>query len=256
MRNLIFTVFSLSLLASGAAVPLKKNVSVQKNIDIDLVVDSALILADNYADAVATKPEMRKSRLNAMKRFYASHSTDKPIADTICNTIYNVYVDNIERGNNERADAFKECFLAIADKDNENLGSLYATELAIAQEKSDTTLINRFLPLLSDYTSRNRLDYEDEINSASNYLKTVRIRKPIEDELIGVWVSDDMLKYPMLATIYGLSVGKAMNLMGGKSLSSSLNQTTKDSNIENAIIQLDIIGIEKNLNGDIQVVCF
>lgn len=256
MRKLIFVALTLCLLASGATVPKKNKACTQKTVDIDLVVDSALILADNYADATATKPEMVKSRLNAIKRFFTSHSNNKQIADTICNTLYNVYVDNVERENNDRANAFKECFLAIADKNNKNLGPLYATELTIAQEKSDTTVINRFLPLLRDYSSQNGFDYDDEINSADNFLKSARTRKPIEDELIGIWVSDDMLKYPFLASVYGFSFGKAMSLMGGNSLSSSLNQKVSDSNVENAIIQLDFIGIEKNLKGGIKVVCF
>ena len=65
--------------------------------NFELVMDSATILADDYAEAMANKPEMVKSRMNALKRFYAPYSANKTVADSICNVIFNMYVDNIER---------------------------------------------------------------------------------------------------------------------------------------------------------------
>ena len=122
--------------------------------NFELVMDSATILADDYAEAMANKPEMVKSRMNALKRFYAPYSANKTVADSICNVIFNMYVDNIERDNIDRANAFKECFTEIADKDNEHYGPLYATELFLAQETSDTARIKELLPLLSDYAEK------------------------------------------------------------------------------------------------------
>ncbi len=178
--------------ARGAAVPKRKTVPKPKPVDIGLVVDSAMILADNYAEAVVNKPEMVKSRMNAIKRFYAPYSTQKPVADSICSSIYNVYVDNIERENVVRANAFKDCFLAIADKDNENLGPLYATELVFAQEQSDTAGVHRVLPLLADYADRNGFDYSSEIETAKQFVVDFEKRKPINEDIVGVWVGESI----------------------------------------------------------------
>ena len=176
----------------GAAVPKRKTVPKPKPVDIELVVDSAMILADNYAEAVVNKPEMVKSRMNAVKRFYAPYAAQKPVADSICGSIYNVYVDNIERDNVVRANAFKDCFLAIADKDNENLGPLYATELAVAQEKVDTIAMKSYLSLLKEYAQLNGFDYDAEISKAQAYITSIRTRRPIAQAIAGVWVSEDI----------------------------------------------------------------
>ncbi len=160
--------------------------------NFELVMDSATILADDYAEAMANKPEMVKSRMNALKRFYAPYSANKTVADSICNVIFNMYVDNIERDNIDRANAFKECFTEIADKDNEHYGPLYATELFLAQETSDTARIKELLPLLSDYAERNGHDYADEINSAESFIKDYESRRPINEEIIGVWVGESI----------------------------------------------------------------
>ena len=192
MRNTLLIIFAFSILTSGAAAPKRKTAPKPKRIDVGLVVDSAMILADNYAEAVANKPEMVQSRMNAIKRFYAPYAAQKSVADSICGSIYNVYVDNIERDNVVRANAFKDCFLAIADKDNENLGPLYATELAVAQENADTTTISYYIPLLRDYSKRLGYDYDDILEIYSNSLNNFRMRKPLRDALPGIWVSEDI----------------------------------------------------------------
>lgn len=192
MRKFLPLMLFICSIGLIAATPKRKGASAPKPVDIDLVVDSATILADDYAEAVADKPEMIKSRMNALKRFYATYSTNKMVADSICNVIFKMYVDNLGRDNEARAHALKECFIEIADKDNENFGPLYVTELTIAQERLDTTAVANYINLLNDYSQRLGYDYDGVLTDASNYLHNIRTRRAIRDVLPGVWVSEDI----------------------------------------------------------------
>lgn len=183
----------VACLVSAAAAESHKMLSNKgRSVDIELVADSAVILSDDYAEALVSKPEMAKTRLNALKRFYATYSANKPVADTICSRIFDIYVDNVERENVSRANAFKECFLAIADKDNDHLGPLYALELLIAQEQSDTAAIHNILPCLADYADRNEFDYSTEIASAKKFISDFKNRNPINEDIVGVWVGESI----------------------------------------------------------------
>mgnify|MGYP001115929394 FL=1 len=175
-----------------AATPKRTSNPAPVPFNFELVVDSATILADDYAEAMVNKPEMVKSRMNALKRFYAPYSGNKTVADSICNVIFNMYVDNIERDNINRANAFKECFTEIADKDNEHYGPLYATELELAQERFDTTAVARYIPALYEYSARLDFDYDDVLSDAKIFLNNIRNRRPLRDALPGIWVSEDI----------------------------------------------------------------
>ena len=203
MRKLILVFFAVCLLASTAAVPKTRNTpAAPKPVDIDLVVDSAMILADDYVEAVTNKPEMANTRLNAIKRFYTPYASNKVVSDSICNSIYNFYVDNIERDKVDRANAFKECFLALADKDNSNLGPLYATELVLARENYDTTAIKDIIPVLTDYANLLDVDYDSELAEAQDFIDRLRRREPIEEAIAGVWVMEDICRDDVKGDLY------------------------------------------------------
>lgn len=204
-------------------------------INITAVVDSALIMADNYADALVDKPEMAPTRLNMLRNF----GGEKPayICDTICSRLYDFFVSYTEQNKTDRATAFKDCYLALARPDSPQLGPLYAAELTIARENTDTTAIKKYLPLLEDYATRLDYDYDEELAAARAFLHKVRTRRPINEDLTGVWVSDEMLKYPLMASTYGFSVGKALNVMGGNSYAAAAREISE----EDAIMTLNII---------------
>lgn len=169
-------------------------------IDIPAVVDSALVLADNYADALADKPEMASSRLNMLRNFAAKKP--EAVNDSICSRLYEFFVSYTEQNKTDRASAFKDCFLALARPDSPELGPLYATELSIALETVDTVAISKYIPLLAEYAERMNYDYDAEIQDARAFLNEVRTRKPIQEAILGAWVSEDVVGIIMPDGLY------------------------------------------------------
>lgn len=234
-RILSIFVMVIIVIFAFAVTPKKKGVHQLPPINIEASVDSALIMADNYATALATTPEMAPTRLNMFKSFCSS----KPqvVQDSICNRIFDFFAQYIESDKTERAIAFKNCYEAVASADNAHRGPLYAMELQEAIVNSDTIRINQYLPLLEEYASRMNFDYDDEINSAKVCKETIKNRKPINEELVGVWVSDEIMSIPLIASMYGFSVGKVFNIMGGNGYAAA----TREVSEKDAIMTLNFI---------------
>lgn len=182
---------ALSTLLVSAGTPKKKVVAQPKPINLEAAVDSALIMADSYATALATTPEMAPTRLNMFK----SYCTAKPkmVQDTICSRIFDFFVQYVESEKVESANAFKNCYEAISSTDDVHRGPLYTMELRDAIVNSDTIKINHYLPLLEDYANCMNFDYDEEILNANQYLKSIRERRPINESFAGIWVSEDIV---------------------------------------------------------------
>lgn len=60
-----------------------------KPIDIEAVQDSVLVMADEYAEALASKPEMAPTRMNLLKKFYKRQLREAQ--DSIRSSIFNVF---------------------------------------------------------------------------------------------------------------------------------------------------------------------
>lgn len=187
----------LPTFCSQAAKPVNKSkkntyVSHQNHVPIDLMaaVDSAIIMADDYAESLNNKPEMASVRRNALIKFAANRP--KVVKDSICSRLYDLFVTYTENDKTQRADAFKDCFLSLASPNDPNLGALYSTELSLACENADTIVLKKYIPLLQDYSQRLNLDYDTEIYNALDHLNHIRTRPPIREAIVGVWVSEDI----------------------------------------------------------------
>lgn len=186
----------LTIVATGtyAAKPRAgKHVAKPIAVNIQAVVDSALIMADDYATAMAQKPEFAPTRLNILRNYYTALPTDAA-RDSVRSRIFDFYVNYVEEGKAEQAEAFKSSFMSIASNTDEHLGPLYANELTLARERFDTTAVKTNIDLLEAYANRMNYDYDDDLASARQWLHTIRTRKPIKDILPGVWVSEDIWK--------------------------------------------------------------
>lgn len=172
--------------------------AVNIKVNIQEVVDSALLMADDYATALVQKPEFAPTRLNVLKKYYTSLPSDAA-RDSVRSRIFDFYINYVEAGKTGQADAFKTSFLAIAPVTDEHLGPLYANELIVAQENFDTTKIKSELPLLIDYAERLNVDYDEIIHQAQDFLHFMRTKEPIQKALTGVWVGEgiyrDIYKY-------------------------------------------------------------
>ncbi len=177
----------LAMLALASLIPARGS-------DINAVVDSALIMADDYATALSQNPQMAPTRLNALRNF--GNAKPAEVRDSICSRLYDFFVSYTEENKADHAKAFRECFMALAGADNPNLGPLYATELAMARGNTDTTTIKKYIPLLEEYATRLGYDYDDELDHARSYLHNIRTRRPIREAIAGVWVSEDVAGFP------------------------------------------------------------
>ena len=171
-----------------------KHVAKPITVNIQAVVDSALIMADDYATAMAQKPEFAPTRLNILRNYYTALPTDAA-RDSVRSRIFDFYVNYVEEGKAEQADAFKSSFMSIAPDTDEHLGPLYANELTLARERFDTTAVKTNIDLLETYANRMNYDYDDDLASARQWLHTIRTRPNINDILPGVWVSERMAGY-------------------------------------------------------------
>ncbi len=216
--------------------------------DIESAVDSALIMADTYADALKDKPEMAPTRLKVLRNFGNAKSAE--VRDSICSRLYDFFVNYTEQDKTDRAAAFKDCFMALAGADNPGLGPLYAAELAIARENTDTTTLKKYIPLLEEYATRLGYDYDDELDEAKGFIDRIRVRRHIDDDLVGVWISDEFLKYPLASSTYGFSAKQVFSVMGGNGYSAAL----KDLEQETAIMTLNILAFGRTPTGSRQLV--
>ena len=169
----------------------KKRVAKPVTVNIQAVVDSALIMADDYSTAMAQKPEFAPTRLNILRNYYTALPTEAA-RDSVRSRIFDFYVNYVEEGKALQAEAFKHSFMAIAPDTDEHLGPLYANELTLARERFDTTAVKTNIDLLEAYANRMNYDYDDDLASARQWLHTIRTRPNINDILPGVWVSEDI----------------------------------------------------------------
>lgn len=217
----------------------KKYHPVAQVVDIQSIVDSALIMADNYCEAVAGKPEIASARLNIIKNYYSAKP--EQARDSIRERLFNLYVEYVAQEKTERADAFKNCFLELAPDSDLHLGRIYTNELNGACERFDTTAVKKYIPLLEDFASRMEFDYDAELAQAYRFLHTMRTRRPISEAIPGVWVSEDISddfdeKYPLINTLKVLQIRDRNSYVYEKTKKDSAN-----------VRKLEVLKTSKNL---------
>ena len=183
---LLLSPFSLRALGE------KKPVKPQNVVNVQAILDSALIMADSYATSLTEKPEMAGPYINQFRNFY---SRQPQIAqDSVRSQIYLMMARYMDESRMDRCKAFKNCYMAIADAQDERMGNIFAAELALAYEQDDTVEVKRVLGLLEGYANRTNYDFDTEIAEAKDYLHYMRTCKPINEALMGVWVCEQIGK--------------------------------------------------------------
>ena len=127
------------------------------------MVDSALIMTDDYATALTSKPEFAQTRLNILKNYYSSLPIDEA-RDSVRSRIYDFFVNYIENEKPQQAEAFLQCFTAIAPDTDHRLGPLYANELFLARERFDTIAVKNYINKLETYANRMNYDYDEDLS--------------------------------------------------------------------------------------------
>lgn len=189
MRTSALLLAFLVSLASGLSLNAKKRLTKSPPpVNVQAVVDSAILMADDYATAVTEKPELSRFRLNRIKDYYSRQS--QRLQDSIRANLFNLMTNYVDTGNHARAKIFKDCYLTLAAPDDNRMGNIYAAEMALAFENDDTTEVKRIIPLLEEYAERTDYDFDEEIAAAKDYLDDMRRRGPIRYDLMGVWVSE------------------------------------------------------------------
>lgn len=163
-------------------------------VNIQAVCDSVLLMADDYATALQMKPEFSTVRLNALKNYYMALPTTEA-KDSVRHRLFDFYVNYVEQNRKEQATAFRKCYMAIAPGNDENCGQILAADMAQSRIDFDTAAVSTLIPQLEDFANRNNLDYDEELAEARSWLHWVRTRKPIQDILPGVWVSERIAEF-------------------------------------------------------------
>lgn len=217
--------------------------------NIQETVDSALLMADDYATALAQKPEFAGSRLNVLKKYYNSISTDAA-RDSVRSRIFDFYVSYVENGKTQQAEAFKQCFMAIAPDTDEHFGPLYANELTLARERFDTAAVKTGIDRLAAYAARMNYDYDDDLAVARRFLHNIRTRKPVEDILPGIWVCEDIWKDRVLDYEYKDMYLKAI-LFHPAAIANSLSilKIPRGKNIDGELVAQKCKGLALNVTG-------
>lgn len=182
--------FSMGFYAGAS--PQRSRVKAVPKVDIEAVTDSALILADNYADALSQKPEFARTRLNALRKFYERQPA--VAQDSVRERLYDFMSGYMEDEREKRFNAFMDCFMAIAPENDLRLGPLYAMQLTQARERFDTIATKKFLPLLDEYARRMDFDYDEDLRKAEKFLDFMRTKPPINESLVGVWVGENICR--------------------------------------------------------------
>lgn len=170
----------------------KQPVKQQDVVNVQAILDSALIMADSYATSLTEKPEMAGAYINQFRNFY---SRQPQIAqDSVRSLIYTMMARYMDEKRMDRCEAFKNCYMIIANAQDERMGNIFAAELALAYEEDDTMEVKRVLGLLEGYANRTNYDFDTEIEEAKDYLHYMRTRKPINEALMGVWVCEQIGK--------------------------------------------------------------
>lgn len=189
MRHLFLAISILAILILGQPLNAKNSSkSPHKTEVVGAVVDSAILMVDDYATAVSEKPELSKFRLNSIKNFYERQPAE--VQDSIRSSLYNLIAVYAGENNYSRTQIFKDCYLFIAGPTDSRVGNIYAAELELAMENEDSTEIRRVIPLLEKYSGQTGYDFDEELYVANDFLKQMRSRKPINLDLMGVWVSE------------------------------------------------------------------
>lgn len=239
---LFFSVLSVQAMDDRKKVTRPKN-----TVNVQAVQDSAVLMADDYATSLAEKPEMAEFRLNQFKAFY--NRQPQIAQDSARSQIYMMMANYMDRNQMDRGKAFKNCYMAIAHQEDERMGNIYAAEITLAYEEDDTVEIKRVLPLLKDFVRKTNFDFESEISEAEDYLHYMRTRRPINEELMGVWVSEEISReVPHLKSYadnsYYLSLPNILSITSNKILTGVVS-CYKDFPRVGYRIPQDILALDK-----------
>lgn len=161
----------------------KKNMAKQKAVNMRMRVDSVDWLRERYCDML----EYDRSRTGQAIKDLQRNFRQLPAAtrDSLLAAHYSAIVRLFEEERNGRAYAFADCYYALAEEDDANLGTLYLNDIVLAIEQDDTVKLRKRMTQLEDYALRNNLDYDADLADAEVNMDLCRHRIKFKETPLG-----------------------------------------------------------------------
>lgn len=177
MKRILYTILTGLVLAvsfhtSSYAQSRRRNVKKKPSIDWRRETDSVIWLRDRYCDMLLYDQGRAEQVLGHLQHKFATYP--KALQDTLLASHYQSMVALFEQERNDRAYAFADCYYALCDKDDPNLGTLYLNDIVLAIENSDTVKLRTRMNQLVEYAARNNLDYDSDLADAEVNMNMLR----------------------------------------------------------------------------------
>lgn len=180
MKKILYNLLAcvtLIMFASGTSIyaqTSKRNLRKRNSINLKVEVDSVKWLRERYCDMLKYDLSRAGQTIDHLQRKFAV--LPKNVQDTLLASHYKSIVTLFEQERNDRAYAFADCYYALCEKDDPNLGTLYLNDIVLAIENSDTVKLRLRMNQLSEYAERNNLDYDSDLADAEANMNLLRHR--------------------------------------------------------------------------------
>lgn len=166
-KILIGAILLISLI--GHAAP-----RVHKKPDYRITLDSVAWLRERYCDMLAYDTKRAPATLTQLQRNF--FKLPKTYRDSLLTDHYETMITLFVQERRSRAYAFADCYYALADRDDPNLGALYLNDMVLAIEECDTIKLRSRMDSLAAYADRNNLDYDRDLIDAEENMLNLRRR--------------------------------------------------------------------------------
>lgn len=181
---------SISFNASSYSQSHRRNIKKKPSIDWSREKDSVTWLRDRYCDMLFYDQNRASMVLSHLQHKFATFP--KPLQDTLLAVHYQSMVTLFEQERNDRAYAFADCYYALCDRDDPNLGTLYLNDIVLAIENMDTVKLRSRMNQLSEYATRNKLDYDSDLADAEVNMNMLRHRIKFQETPIHMLKGQEM----------------------------------------------------------------
>lgn len=157
-------------------------------------VDSVDWLRERYCDMLAYDRSRADKTISDLQRNFKK--LPYSVQDSMLASHYDAIVKLFEQERNARAYAFADCYYALADKDDVNLGNLYLNDIVLAIEQEDTVKLRQRMTQLKEYGNRNNYDFSEDLADAEINMdlcrRRIKFKETPVDRFAGreLWVLD------------------------------------------------------------------
>ncbi len=183
MKRLLFGIIAFVGIIGFAARPARRTINYRATLD------SINWLRERYCDMLAYDKDRAPATLTRLQRNFTR--LPQAYRDSVLSAHYEAMIQLFEQERRSRAYAFADCYYALADPDNPNLGALYLNDIVLAIEECDTVKLRARMDSLAAFASRNNLDYDQDLADANASMLNLRRKIRFDRMELMSLVADD-----------------------------------------------------------------